>query len=88
MKPIEPNDIVLIIAGDEFTGRVCTAIEKVMCSGGTGWRLDPSILRESEEHVIMECGLKRLNDPDIQKQIEEETVIWNGESIPVTGVIS
>ena len=79
MDKIEPNDIVLIIAGDEFTGRVCTAVEKVMGANRIGWRLDPPTMRRSGECIIDECGLRKINDPDIQKQIEIEE--WKGEAV-------
>lgn len=74
-KPIEPGCLALILDGCEFTGQIRTAVSKEYSSSSKawGWRMDPPLSRPGVfEMGIIEEGLMRIDDPDIQKQIETE----------------
>lgn len=91
MKPIEVGCMAMIIytKTDDF-GKIVTVTSKDNKTDSPEywsdcWFTNP---RPTRVDSIREKWLLKIDDPDIQKQIEGETVIWNGEKVPVTGVIS
>lgn len=80
-KPIEPGCLAMIVGGDpSWFGDVAEVIEKYPAGyygiGLTIYHADPWMIICEDRKVVAETAwLLRIDDPDIQTQIDRERVL-------------